>query len=206
MPGFSERDVDGRYHGLDVDICRALAAAILGSPDKVRFLPALSVADFLRQDDIDVVSRRLTWELTREGGQGLLFGPVTFYDGQSFLVSRRLGAARVGRLGGVNICVAGGTVFEANLNVYFRAHGLTLAKTIIESPHDYGAIANQLDSGRCRVYSGDVSDSGRDPRAPGEAGRLRHPRRPDSRRSRLRRSCGATTRRSSRSCAGRSSP
>src|SRR5262245_12809500 len=84
--GFSEVDANGRHSGLDVDICRAVSAAIFGAPDEVRYKEASSVDSFLRSQEIDIVSRRLTWSLTREG-LGLLFGPVTFYDGQGFLVS-----------------------------------------------------------------------------------------------------------------------
>src|SRR5262245_29086883 len=91
VAGFAEVDTNGRYRGLDVDICRAIASAIFGTPDKVEFVTLLSVTDFLHTDAVDVVSRRLTWELRREQPLGLLFGPITFYDGQGFLVSKKLG-------------------------------------------------------------------------------------------------------------------
>ena len=80
VAGFAEVDAQGRYRGLDVDVCRALSAAIFGTPDNVKYVPVLTVAGFLQADEIDVVSRRLTWELQREGPLGLLFGPITFYD------------------------------------------------------------------------------------------------------------------------------
>src|SRR5207247_931227 len=112
----------GRYHGLDVDVCRALSAALFGSPEKVKFIEVSSVSEFLKNDDIDVVSRRLTWELRREGPLPLLFGPITFYDGQGFLVSKTLRAGSLRELSGTEICVAGGTNFEFTVGSYFQAH------------------------------------------------------------------------------------
>ena len=160
VAGFAEVDPMGRYRGLDVDVCRALAAAIFGTPAKVKFLPALTVEAFLRNDAIDVVSRRLTWELTREANLGLLFGPVTFYDGQGFLVSKASGMTSVSQLAGRDVCVAAGTLFEFNVGAYFTAHSLELKKTILESAHDFTQVAAALNTGRCRVYTGDMSDLG----------------------------------------------
>ena len=85
VEGFSYVDGRGRYTGFDVDICRAMAAAIFGSPDRVRFTEVTSIFAFLGNREIDVVSRRLTWGMSREQA-GVLFGPITFYDGQGFLV------------------------------------------------------------------------------------------------------------------------
>jgi len=160
VPGFAEIDAQGRYRGLDVDICRALSAAIFGTPDKVKFVQALAAAEFVRNDDIDVVARRLTWELRREAPLGLLFGPITFYDGQGFLVSKTVRARTPRQLAGTDICVAGGTVFELNLNSYGTARSLTFKKTILESASKFDDIAAELTSGRCRVYTADVSELG----------------------------------------------
>jgi general L-amino acid transport system substrate-binding protein len=160
VPGFAERDPDGRYRGLDVDICRAVATAIFGTPEKVRFAPALSVAEFRRDENIDMVARRITWELRREGGEDLLFGPVTFYDGQGFLVPNTLDLLSARQLDRRRICVAGGTVFESNLNEYAARQSLNIQKDVLESPHDYAAIAAALAESRCGVYTGDVSDLG----------------------------------------------
>ncbi len=157
VPGFAEQDAQGGYRGLDIDVCRAVAAAVLGSPDKVRFIPADAVQTFLRDDTIDLVARRLTWELKREGSFGLLFGPVTFYDGQGFLARKGTSPSDIGRF---PVCVAGGTVFDVNLNVYAANRSLTIDKTIVDSAHDYQQIAFRLADGRCRVYTGDVSDLG----------------------------------------------
>jgi general L-amino acid transport system substrate-binding protein len=160
VPGFAEIDAAGHYRGMDVDICRAIAAAIFGTSDKINYVPAGAVTEFLRNDDVDVVARRLTWELQREQPRGVLFGPVTFYDGQTFLVSRTLGVTTIRQLSGKEICVAGGEVFESQLNAYFASHGLELKKVVLESSHQYAAIAQALRSGRCRVYTGDLSDLG----------------------------------------------
>ena len=158
VAGFAEVDAQGRYRGLDIDICRALAAAIFGTPDKVKYVQVSTVTEFLRTDAIDVVSRRLTWELRREG-LAVLFGPITFYDGQGFLVSKTLNASDPRKLGGVEICVAGGTNFEFNTGVYFREHGLELKKIVLESSNA-DEIAAALASGRCRAYTADVSELG----------------------------------------------
>jgi general L-amino acid transport system substrate-binding protein len=160
VPGFAALDAAGRYRGLDIDICRAIAAAVFGSAEKVRFEPAGAVSEFLRNDGLDVVARRLTWELRREQPHDVLFGPVTFYDGQTFLVSRTLGATTIRQLSGKEICVAGGEVFESQLNAYFASHGLVLKKVVLESSHQYEAIAQALGAGRCRAYTADLSDLG----------------------------------------------
>lgn len=160
VPGFAERDAQGRYRGLDVDICRALSAAIFGVPDKVRFVQASSVAAFRRSTSVDVVSRRLTWELRREAPLGLLFGPVTFYDGQGFLVARRAGATSAAQLSNVPTCVAGGTPFEFNVNLFFADHRITLNKVTIESPDAFDDIAAALTTGKCAAYTADVSELG----------------------------------------------
>ncbi len=157
VPGFAEIDAQGRYRGFDVDICRALAAAILGTPDKIKFVALSSVAEFTRTDEVDVVSRRLTWELTREAPLGLLFGPITFYDGQGFLVSKQLKAKTLRHLAGAELCVAGGTHFEFNVTSYFAQRKLELKKLVLESGTIPVAV-EALRQGRCRAYTADVSE------------------------------------------------
>jgi general L-amino acid transport system substrate-binding protein len=158
IPGFSEIDSKGRHRGFDIDICRAIAAAVFGTADKIKFIPVSNAAEFLKNDDIDVVSRRLTWELRREAALPLLFGPITFYDGQGFLVAKTLKAKTVAQLSGADVCVAGGTNFEFNAGTYFQNHQLTLKKIVLESAADFGAIVKSLASGKCRVYTADVSE------------------------------------------------
>jgi general L-amino acid transport system substrate-binding protein len=160
VPGFADVDAAGRYRGFDVDICRAIAAAIFGTPDKVRFIPARIVTELAKSDEIDVVSRRLTWELQREAPLGLQFGPITFYDGQGFLVPRARDVRDVAQLARRPICVAGGTVFEVNLNAWSAARRLTVRKVILESAFQFDEIAEALKTGRCPAYTADVSELG----------------------------------------------
>ena len=103
VAGFSEVDAQGHYSGFDVDICRAVAAAILRTPDAIVFKQAASVQAFVKSTDIDIISRLLTWSLERESTFGVRFGPITFYDGQGFLVDRRhaIGGVTVGRRHGL---------------------------------------------------------------------------------------------------------
>jgi general L-amino acid transport system substrate-binding protein len=153
--GFATVDERGRHSGLDVDICRAVAAAIFGTADKVRFVPAGTVDAFLQSKDVDLVSRRLTWSLQREA-MGLLFGPVTFYDGQGFLVPRARKIRTPRDLAGQRICIVPGTVTEYNLNTYFQSRGLTFTKVVLRSHAEAeGALA-----GRCDALTGDLSELG----------------------------------------------
>jgi general L-amino acid transport system substrate-binding protein len=160
VAGFAEVDPQGRYRGFDVDVCRAVAAAIFGTAEKTRFIQISNVADFLKNDQIDVVSRRLTWELQREGSRPILFGPITFYDGQGFLVTSRVNAKSSQALADIPLCVAGGTNFEFTVGSHFQSRQLALKKIVLESAMDFGAIATALSSGRCQAYTADVSELG----------------------------------------------
>jgi general L-amino acid transport system substrate-binding protein len=161
VAGFAHVDEHGRYRGFDVDICRALSAAIFGTPDKVRYEQASSVEPFLRGSDVDVVSRRLTWSLQREG-MGLLFGPVMFYDGQSFLVPGRLRVQAVRQLSNLRICVVAGGLNESNLTTYFRLQKLTLRKVTIQPATRLsgGFLDGEFSAGRCDAFSADLSELG----------------------------------------------
>ena len=160
VSGFAEVDAAGRYRGFDIDVCRAVAAAIFGSAEKTRFIQVSNVADFLKNDQIDVVSRRLTWELRREGPLPILFGPITFYDGQGFLVARSVKANSSRQLAGIPLCVAGGTNFEFTVGSHFQERKLALNKVVLESASDFEAVSAALSSGRCRAYTADVSELG----------------------------------------------
>jgi general L-amino acid transport system substrate-binding protein len=159
VAGFAHVDEQGRYTGFDVDICRALSAAIFGTPDKVRYEQASSVEQFLRAPDVDVVSRRLTWSLQREG-MGLLFGPVMFYDGQGFLVPARLGIKALRQLSDRRICVVAGGLSESNLTRYFRFHRLTLRKILIHPPSGGASLDGEFSAGRCDGFTADLSELG----------------------------------------------
>jgi general L-amino acid transport system substrate-binding protein len=153
--GFSAAERAAAHAGLDVDVCRAISAAIFGTADRVKYAPASRIEQFLRSDDIDVVSRRLTWELRREAAFGLLFGPIIFYDGQGFLVAKG-GVTSVRALSGAAVCVAPGSS-AMNLAAYFRANALALDIVLISSADQIdGAFA----AGRCKAYSADISELG----------------------------------------------
>jgi general L-amino acid transport system substrate-binding protein len=156
VAGFAEVDAAGRYTGFDVDICRAVAAAIFGRADRVTFVQASSVQDFVKSSDIDLVARRLTVSVTREAF-GVLFGPIVFYDGQGFLVARKLAAKSARALAGVPVCVDAGTPFQFNLVQYFRANGLQLKEVALKSRDELRAA---FQTGRCGAYTADVSELG----------------------------------------------
>ena len=154
--GFAVVAGDGRYSGLDVDICRAVSAAIFGTADKVRFVPAGTVDAFLKTSEADLVSRRLTWSLQREG-LGLLFGPVTFYDGQGFLVPRAQKVKAPPDLANKRICIVPGTVTEYNLNTYFQSRKLAIQKVLLKS---LDQAEGEFAAGRCDALTGDLSELG----------------------------------------------
>ena len=158
VPGFAEVDATGRYRGLDVDICRAMAAAIFGTAEKITYVPAPSAADFRQNDAIDVISRRITWELRREWPYRLLFGPIVFYDGQGFLVAKALGVSDVAGLDGRDVCVAAASVFDVNLESHLATEKIRVKKVFISrDPHDIQDIADDIVAGRCTAYTADVS-------------------------------------------------
>jgi general L-amino acid transport system substrate-binding protein len=154
--GFASPDSQGVFKGLDVDVCHAMAAAIFGMPEKVRFVPLSAPQRFtaLQSGEIDVLSRNTTWTLQREGALGLVFAPVTFYDGQGFMVAKKLGVKSAKDLSGATICVQPGTTTELNLADYFRANKLTLKSVTIENLDE---IENAFFSGRCDAYTTDAS-------------------------------------------------
>jgi len=152
VPGFAADDGKGGYAGFDVDLCRALSAAIFGAADRVAFVKVSTLQQFLQSPGIDVVVRRLTWTLTREAANGLLFGPITFYDGQGFLVPRSLGARSVRDLAGKTVCVEPGEGADATLARFSQASGLGIRALIIA---DHAEAARAFFKGRCAGYSAD---------------------------------------------------
>jgi len=155
--GWALRDASGGYAGFDVDICRAVAAAILGPPGKVRYAAASDVRAFTRGGPIDMVSRRISWELGRERPYGLLFGPTTFYDGQGFLVARTSVVRSVDGLTGRPVCFVREERFEETLRRRFEARGLELRAVALAAFSDAPAA---LESGRCEALTADVSELG----------------------------------------------
>jgi len=154
IAGFAQVDGNGRYSGFDIDLCRAVAAAVVGSADRIRFEPVATLDLLQRSSDIDLVSRRLTWSLRREG-MGVLFGPITFYDGQGFLVADHLRAHGVDGLGGMPICVVENSEHDVSLMAYFQRHRIPLERVGVA---DGAAAGRALAGGRCQAFSADVSE------------------------------------------------
>jgi general L-amino acid transport system substrate-binding protein len=143
---------DGRYSGFDTDICRAVAAAIFGTPDKVRFAEVANVDSFRKNPMLDMVVRRLTWTLSRESPLGLMFGPIVYFDGQGFLVPKSAGVTSAAQLAGKRICVDQGEGWDGNLRRYSEANRLDL-KSILVSTRATGE--ERLFGGGCDAYSAD---------------------------------------------------
>lgn len=126
LPGFSFADAKGQYKGIDVDVCRAVAAAVFGDAGKVKFSPLTAKERFtaLQSGEIDMLSRNTTWTSSRDSAMGLNFTGVTYYDGQGFLVNKELGVSSAKELDGATVCIQAGTTTELNLSDYFRSKGL----------------------------------------------------------------------------------
>ncbi len=155
IPGFSERDAHGRWRGLDVDFCRAAAAAVLGHPDKVEFVPLRASTRFpaLQSRRIDLLLNNTTWTLTREAVLKVQFPGILFYDGQGFMVAANAGIDTVADLDGATVCIEKGTTHRRNLSTYFEVNGGSVKPLVIDSAS--GAAA-ALFAGRCRAYSSDA--------------------------------------------------
>ncbi|GAB5390006.1 MAG: amino acid ABC transporter substrate-binding protein [Alphaproteobacteria bacterium] len=157
LAGFSAPDSQGNWSGLDVDYCRAVAAAIFdGDSSKVSFQPLSAQQRFtaLQSGEVDILSRNTTWTLSRDTSLGLNFSGVTFYDGQGFMVREDLGVSSAKELDGASICVQPGTTTELNLADYFRANGMTFEPVVIEAQSE---VVAAYYAGRCDVFTTDAS-------------------------------------------------
>jgi general L-amino acid transport system substrate-binding protein len=156
LGGFGAPDEKGNFVGFDVDICRAVAAAMFGDATKVRYVPLSTQQRFtaLQAGEIDMLARNTTWTLTREGSNGMLFAAVNFYDGQGFLVAKKLGVKSAKELSGATVCVQTGTTTELNLADYGRANKLDLKPVTIDS---YEETTKAFVSGRCDALTSDSS-------------------------------------------------
>jgi general L-amino acid transport system substrate-binding protein len=154
--GFSSVDYKGNWSGFDVDLCRAIAAAIFNDAGKVRFVPLDAAARFaaLKAGDVDVLSRNSTWTMSRETTFGLIFAAVTYYDGQGFLVRKALNVESAIELDGRSFCLQTGTTGELNVADYFRANNMTYSAVELASLDE---ILTAYDGGRCDVFATDVS-------------------------------------------------
>lgn len=156
LPGFSNPDEKGTWVGLDVDVCRAVAAAVLGDSQAVKFTPLTAKERFtaLQSGEIDVLSRNTTWTITRDASLGLNFTGVSYYDGQGFLVKKNLGVKSALELDGAAVCIQAGTTTELNLADYFRANGMAFTPITFDTTAE---TAKGFDAGRCDVLTSDQS-------------------------------------------------
>lgn len=156
LPGFSQPDEKGNWTGLDVDTCRAVAAAVFGDAKAVEFTPLTAKERFtaLQSGEIDVLSRNTTWTLTRDASLGLNFTGVNYYDGQGFLVSKDIGVSDAKELDGATVCIQSGTTTELNLSDYFRANGMEFNPIVFDTSEQ---TVQGFSAGRCDVLTSDRS-------------------------------------------------
>jgi general L-amino acid transport system substrate-binding protein len=156
LPGFSLPDEKGNWTGLDVDTCRAVAAAVLGDANKTKFIPLTAKERFtaLQSGEIDMLSRNTTWTHTRDTSLGLNFTGVNYYDGQGFLVQKELGVKSALELDGASVCIQAGTTTELNLADYFRLNGMKFSPVVYDTADQ---TIQGFAAGRCDILTSDQS-------------------------------------------------
>jgi len=156
LAGFSAPDEKGNWTGIDVDTCRAVAAAMFGDAKKVKFTPLNAKERFtaLQSGEIDMLSRNTTWTYTRDTSLGLNFAGVNYYDGQGFMVSKKLGVKSALELSGAAICIQAGTTTELNLADYFRANKMEYTAITYDTSEE---TIKGFEAGRCDVLTSDQS-------------------------------------------------
>ncbi|MDR3496962.1 MAG: amino acid ABC transporter substrate-binding protein [Ancalomicrobiaceae bacterium] len=156
LTGFSAPDATGTYKGFDVEICRAIAAAIFGDPTKIKFTPLSAKERFtaLSSGEIDVLSRNTTWTMTRDTSQGLKFAGISYYDGQGFMVRKSIGVKSALELGGATVCTETGTTTELNQADFFHSNKLDYKPVTFGNNEE---AVKAYESGRCDVYTTDAS-------------------------------------------------
>ncbi|MEY3969137.1 MAG: hypothetical protein RL617_150 [Pseudomonadota bacterium] len=156
LGGFGIADSSGKWTGFDVDFCRAVAAAALGDANKVRYVPLSAAQRFtaLQSGEIDLLSRNTTWTMSRDTQLGTTFGVTTFYDGQGFLIPKKLKVKSAKQLKGATVCVQSGTTTEKNLADYFRQQKMQYKPVVYE---DLKALIAAYNEGRCAVFTSDAS-------------------------------------------------
>ncbi len=154
--GFGTPDEKGNWTGLDIDMCRAVAAAVFGDATKVKYVPLSAQARLtaLQSGEVDILSRNTTWTLSRDTANGLNFTVVNYYDGQGFMVKKDLDVKSALELEGATICVQTGTTTEVNLADYFRANNMQFTPVTIEK---YEEVTAAYLSGRCDAITSDAS-------------------------------------------------
>ncbi|MDF3073904.1 MAG: amino acid transporter substrate-binding protein [Alphaproteobacteria bacterium] len=156
LAGFSIADSQGKWTGIDVDVCRAVAAALFGDGNKVKFVPLSAQQRFtaLQSGEVDVLSRNTTYTQQRDTALGLNFTGVTYYDGQGFMVAKKTNVKSAKELGGATVCVQPGTTTELNLADWGRANKVAFKPVVIEKLEE---IEQAFFSGRCDAYTTDAS-------------------------------------------------
>ncbi len=156
LAGFSAPDDRGRWTGIDIDFCRAVAAAIFKDGNRVRFVPLNAKERFtaLQSGEVDVLSRNTTWTMSRDTSLGLNFTGVIYYDGQAFMARRALGLKSAAELAGSSICVQSGTTNELNLSDFFATRGLSYRPVVFERLVE---VLGAYISGRCDAFTTDSS-------------------------------------------------
>jgi general L-amino acid transport system substrate-binding protein len=156
VPGFSNFDEKGNWKGIDVDYCRAVAAAIFNDSNKVKYTSLSGKDRFtaLQSKEVDILSRNTSWTITRDTQQGFNFAGVIYYDGQGVMVHKKLGIKSVKDLNGASICIHAGTTTELNLADYFRTNKMEYKPIVFEKVDE---VVAAYDSGRCEAITTDVS-------------------------------------------------
>ena len=156
LPGFGLQGPDGKWAGLDIDLCRAIAAAVFNNPDKVKFVPTTPQMRFVvvQSGEVDVLARNATYTMSRDTSAGMAWPTINYFDGQGFMVKKSLNVANVKALAGASICVTQGTTTELNLADFFRANNLKY-EIIGFSTNEEGVKA--LEAGRCDAFTTDSS-------------------------------------------------
>lgn len=156
LAGFGAQDSSGNWAGLDVDLCKAVAAAVFGDATKVKFTPLSAKDRFpaLQSGEVDMLARNTTWSVSRDSQLGFDFRAVNYYDGQGFMVKKELGVASAKELSGAAVCVQAGTTTELNLADYFRANNMEFKPVVFEAQDEADAAYN---AGRCDAYTTDAS-------------------------------------------------
>src|SRR6187402_1125191 len=156
LAGFGLPDAQGNWTGFDVDYCRAIAAAIFNDPTKVKFIPLSAKDRFtaLQSGEVDVLVRNTTWTMSRDTQLGLDFTGVNYYDGQGFLVRKKLGVASAKELNGASVCTQQGTTTELNLADFFRANNLKYEVVAFATAAE---TFKAYDAGRCDAFTTDAS-------------------------------------------------
>ncbi|HHE9811827.1 TPA: amino acid ABC transporter substrate-binding protein [Enterobacter cloacae] len=156
LPGFSYADANGKFTGIDVDVCRGVAAAVFGDDSKVKYTPLTAKERFtaLQSGEVDMLSRNTTWTSSRDAGMGMSFTGVTYYDGIGFLTHNKAGLKSAKELDGATVCIQAGTDTELNVADYFKANNMKYTPVTFDRSDE---SAKALESGRCDTLASDQS-------------------------------------------------